>query len=551
MQTAEVKRPVAKTGPGRNELTELRLAAHYWEAQHARAVARADAWKDKSQQNEKVIKELESKLLERDQKIAEKEARIAWLERQLFGKKSEKATPDPSPDDEDDQEETKKGTKKRKRGQGRGSKGHGRRRRPELPTEERDHDVPEERRICPKCGKPYGLFPRSEDSEEIHYEYRVVRIVHKRAIYHKACKCDDVPGIVTAPPPLKLIPKGLFSIGFWVWTLMEKFLFQRPLYRIREVLALQGLFVSQGTLTGGLKRIGEMVQPLYARMLDRVRAAGHWHMDETRWWLFYEAEGKRSHRWWLWVTVTRQVCVYLLDPTRSAEVPRTILGDDVEGIVSADRFSSYKALGEKILIAFCWAHVRRDFLKVRDGYPKLIVWAESWVDRIAKLYKLNQERLEVRSTPSRFRAKDRALRRFLFSMTGARKAELADETLAPAQRKVLASLEDHWDGLTLFVDHPDIPMDNNEAERRLRNPVVGRKNYYGSGSIWSGMLATACFTIFQTLIMNQIDPQKFLASYFEACARAGGRAPENLDDFLPWNLSEEHKAAWRYPERPP
>ena len=65
------------------------------------------------------------------------------------------------------------------------------------------------------------------------------------------------------------------------------------------------------------------------------------------------------------------------------------------------------------------------------------------------------------------------------------------------------------------------------------------------------MLATTCFTVFQTLIMNRIDPKKFLAAYFEACARNGGRAPEDLDDFLPWNLSEEQKALWRYPDRPP
>ena len=136
-------------------------------------------------------------------------------------------------------------------------------------------------------------------------------------------------------------------------------------------------------------------------------------------------------------------------------------------------------------------------------------------------------------------------------MKAAWKRQLADEKLHPVQRKVLTSLENHWDGLMLFVDHPDIPMDNNEAERRLRNAVVGRKNYYGSGSIWSGVLATACFTIFQTLSINRLDPQKFLLAYFEACARNGGRAPENLDDFLPWNLSEERKAAWHYPERRP
>ena len=66
----------------------------------------------------------------------------------------------------------------------------------------------------------------------------------------------------------------------------------------------------------------------------------------------------------------------------------------------------------------------------------------------------------------------------------------------------------------IFVDHPEIPMDNNESERRLRNPVVGRKNYYGSGSQWSAMLTAILFTLFQTLLKNQINPGKWLLAYF-------------------------------------
>jgi hypothetical protein len=93
-------------------------------------------------------------------------------------------------------------------------------------------------------------------------------------------------------------------------------------------------------------------------------------------------------------------------------------------------------------------------------------------------------------------------------------------------------------------------MDNNEAERRLRNPVVGRKNYYGSGSIWSGALTAALFTILQTLLVNHIDPQQFLLYYFNACAQNDGEAPEQLDPFLPWNLSQEQKTAWLYPRSP-
>ncbi len=91
-------------------------------------------------------------------------------------------------------------------------------------------------------------------------------------------------------------------------------------------------------------------------------------------------------------------------------------------------------------------------------------------------------------------------------------------------------------------------MDNNESERRLRNPVVGRKNYYGSGAIWSGMLAPMAFSIFQTLLIDHVNPAGFLRAYFEACAAHGGQPPENLQAFLPWNLPAEQKEAWPYPE---
>jgi transposase len=216
--------------------------------------------------------------------------------------------------------------------------------------------------------------------------------------------------MVTAPAPPKLIPKGMFSVGFWVEVLLEKFLFAKPLYRIRQSLTLEGLTISQGTLTGGLKRIGELLQPLYAHILERNRCAEHWPMDETRWMVFAELAGKTGHRWWLWVSVTEDTCVYILDPTRSARVPKDHLGDDAQGIISADRYSVYKTLGENIRVAFCWSHVRRDFVRIRDGYAGLRSWAEAWITRINDLFELNDQRVKVLADARAFRAKDQAVR---------------------------------------------------------------------------------------------------------------------------------------------
>ena len=117
--------------------------------------------------------------------------------------------------------------------------------------------------------------------------------------------------------------------------------------------------------------------------------------------------------------------------------------------------------------------------------------------------------------------------------------ELAQQPKLPAAcAKVLRSLRNHWQGLTLFVENPDLPMDNNQAERALRGPVVGRKNYYGSGAQWSGELSAALFSLFHTLERWRINPRTWLTEYLHACADAGGRVPADFERFLPWNRRE-------------
>jgi hypothetical protein len=104
-----------------------------------------------------------------------------------------------------------------------------------------------------------------------------------------------------------------------------------------------------------------------------------------------------------------------------------------------------------------------------------------------------------------------------------------------------------WGGLTIFIDQPEIPMDNNTAERGLRNPVVGRKIYYGSGSIWSAELAAALFTIFKTLKLWKINIHTWLLAYFHECALIGGVPPKNINKFLPWYMTDEQKTLFSQP----
>jgi transposase len=84
-------------------------------------------------------------------------------------------------------------------------------------------------------------------------------------------------------------------------------------------------------------------------------------------------------------------------------------------------------------------------------------------------------------------------------------------------------------------------MDNNRAEQAIRNPVIGRKNYYGSGSIWSAELAATMFSLFQTIELWQLNPRHWLQEYLNTCARLGGDTPADLTPFLPWRMGEERR----------
>lgn len=174
-----------------------------------------------------------------------------------------------------------------------------------------------------------------------------------------------------------------------------------------------------------------------------------------------------------------------------------------------------------------------------------------WVERIRVLYALNDRRVELWEAEHEYAAEQASLEAQVALMAATRKVQLALPALPTAARKALVSLENHWSGLLLFVQCPWVPMDNNTAEREQRGPVVGRKNYYGSGSLWSGELTATLFSIFQTLRRCGLNPRPWLHAYLQSCAEAGGVAPQDAASFLPWNLSDECRREWAMPGSTP
>jgi transposase len=520
----------------RQEVAELRAIVERLQRENLEQRQQAGYWKSRHRDALLRITELEKK-------VEQLEGEKRKLQADLFGKSTEKTTRSDRSNDLDDPQDDSRGPP-RKRGQQPNNPGPKRRDYSHLPVEDEFSVLPPEQCVCPQCGEPLLLRGDTEDSEQIEIKVRAYRRVIHRRRYQRTCTCDG-PLTLIAPPAPKLIPKGRYGISVWVEVILDKYFSFRPTERLLASWRLLGLDLAAGTVTDGLQRLEVLLRPIYEALQERNRQGDLHQADETRWPVFIIMEGKEGHGWWLWVYLSHDTVVFLLNPGRDHTVPENHFRAESRGVVVVDRYSAYKAMkwvkDGVLVLAFCWAHVRRDFVRVGKGWPEHKTWALEWLRRIRELYRLNRRRLAAKRDSAEFREADGCLRQAVAQMKKQMEAELARTDLATACRKVLESLQEHWVGLTRFVDDPRIPMDNNASERRGRGPAVARKNFYGSGSAWSGQLAAAAFSIFATLSMCKLNPRKWLTWYFEQCAAAGGKVPADIQPFLPWNLSEEKK----------
>jgi transposase len=354
----------------KQEYVRLKWDAQYWQSRHQAGLSR----------------EVELK-----SRIEALQAQVRDLRQRLFGRQSEKITAVG--------EQQSKPDSKRPRGQQRGSRGHGRVDFSHLPVREDACDLGEAERSCPSCGKPAGIFPGTEASEVIKIEIKAYRRLIRRQRYRPSCDCEWLPGIMTAPVPARLIPKGILGISVWVEILLGKYLYAQPTNRLLQSWASIGLDLSQGTIIGGLKSLAPLFTPVVEALHAQQLSEGVCHADETGWKVFEPLQGKLGTRWYLWVMRSVSAIVYVMAPGRGAKVPLAYFSKLlVQMVVVCDRYSAYKKMARllDVLLAFCWAHVRRDFLTLARSYPDTEAWAMGWVKRIGTLYHLNEARLTAR-----------------------------------------------------------------------------------------------------------------------------------------------------------
>jgi transposase len=333
---------------------------------------------------------------------------------------------------------------------------------------------------CPDCGRKLSGGWVHRRREVIEIPELSVDIIHHLILARRCGVCGKrhLPSVDLCFAVLgkHRIGVRLMSLIGWLSTVGRM-----PVRRIQALLeAVCSLQLSIGEISQVLHTLAEEGKDAYQQLQEAVRSHGFTHADETGW----REDGINGYLWSFSTPTTR---FFLYDKSRSHEVPESVLGCDWKGILVSDFYSGYHYhLG---LHQRCWVHFARDLHELKQTHshdPEVIGWANN----VLELY---QKAKQFQSQRPRERIKARE----------AFQQEIA-QLAAPyanrecAQRVLAQRIERFLPELFTFVEHPEVPADNNAAERAIRACVIARKVSGGTRSAKGSKTRSVLMSLFGT-----------------------------------------------------
>lgn len=448
------------------------------------------------------------------------EEQYITIKNKFFGKSSEKQA-----SLEDKKKHQNKNSKKNKKVQLPSQ------RYPDAPLIEREvelQDLPS----CKCCGsemKDSGMTENSEFLTVIPTQYIVVR--QKRHKY----RCGKCHGdIVTAPTPPRIKPGSSYSDELVIDVVVSKYCDLIPIERYAGMAGRSGLpDLPPQSLIELTHIFANFTEGAYEKLKEEIASEKVLHADETPHRMLEENDKKS---WYLWGFSTRMSCYFEIHDTRSGDVASDILqGSACEFLVS-DVFSGYGKTvkvsnqhrkAEKLPLiknVYCNAHARRKFKESENKFPEE---SEYFVKIYGKIYRLNK-------MTKRWPKKIKRLRKLmlpLFEEIKSKSMELLGGYSGKSSiGKAMSYFLKNYEGLTLFLENPLLPIDNNSQESLLRNPVVGRKTWYGNHSKRGAKTTAILFSLVESCKLNKVNPREYFKKLVQDLHE--GKEPYTPKDYV-------------------
>lgn len=356
-------------------------------------------------------------------------------------------------------------------------------------------------------------------------------------------KRHDTQAIVTVPAPAGVIDGSRADVSFLAGMLVDKFVYHSPLHRQHQKLGDSGIMVSRPWLTQLVQKTIALIEPIHHAQLASIRTSRVISMDETGIKAGRDGPGK-MHQGYFWPVHgdLDEICFVYADSRRKSVVENTLGKQLPPGtVLLTDGYAAYEAYANKtgVVHARCWAHARREFFEAQSADPEGAAHA---LEMIRALYdveeRIRDDKLGGESKREFRHDHAKPIVARLFDWID---RQFERQGLLPKNRFVqaLAYARDRRAGLEVFLADPDVPIDNNHLERRLRAIPMGRKNWLFCWTELGAKQVGIIQSLLVTCRLHGIDPYTYLVDVLQ---RVGQHPASRVAELTP-RLWKEHFAA--------
>ena len=359
-----------------------------------------------------------------------------------------------------------------------------------VPTAEVVHAVEQ----CPICGLTLtgGSVKRRREVIEV----PVVPVVVTEHLFLERC----CPHCRTRHTPAAdfgeaVVGRQRFGVGLISLIVALREEGRLPIATIQWYLAtFHWVHVSRGAIVGAIQQVARRSTAVVAEIRQEIRGSPVAHLDETGW----RENGVNGYVW----TCSTPGARYFARGSREGKMVDALLGDAFAGVLVSDFYAGYQhypGVKQK-----CWAHLLRDVHDLRVAHPK-DADVQAWAAGVHDLY-VRAVAWKHRHADDGAAARQRAARAFMAEL----QTVYAPSCEAPVPQRVLSQrMAKHRHELFVFVREPEVPPDNNAAERALRHLVTSRKISGGTRSTAGSEAKMTLASLFGTWRLRGINP--FLA----------------------------------------
>lgn len=403
-----------------------------------------------------------------------------------------------------------------------------------LPQVRIEHDVPEADKTCSCCGRPKTRIGEDERRELEFIPAKLELRLHVLPKY--ACAhCHD--GVTSPSGPDRPLAGCIAGAGLISQLLTSKFIDHLPLYRFEDISVRYGLHLPRATLCDWVRKSAELMHPLYNLQKQLVLLSPVvWTDDTPVKALGGDGPGSLTTRFWLYHgDDDHPFDVYDFTTSRKRDGPETFLAG-FTGYLQADAYSGYDGLylgsPSSIREVACWAHARRKFYDARSSSPGN---AGLILESIRRLYDV-EDRARALSVEARQALRARESVPILERLRG--DFDRLTEQVLPksALGQALTYARNQWAALYRYTEDGRLTIDNNAAERRIRDQAIGRKNWLFLGNVDAGPRAAMLSTIMAGAKRHRLEPWAYVKDVLMTLSVD----PERVEDLLPDRWGQRH-----------